>query len=54
MADIVSRPRPRFAVAAVDIDDTLVGPDGVISAANAAALARLVAEGTMVVLASGP
>jgi Cof subfamily protein (haloacid dehalogenase superfamily) len=37
----------------VDIDDTLVGPDGVISAANAAALARLVAEGTRVVLASG-
>jgi Cof subfamily protein (haloacid dehalogenase superfamily) len=53
VADIVSRPRPRFAVAAVDIDDTLVGRDGVISAANAAALARLVAEGTMVVLASG-
>jgi Cof subfamily protein (haloacid dehalogenase superfamily) len=37
----------------VDIDDTLVGPDGVISAANAAALKRLVAEGTRVVLASG-
>jgi Cof subfamily protein (haloacid dehalogenase superfamily) len=37
----------------VDSDDTLVGPDGVISAANAAALARLVAEGTRVVLASG-
>jgi Cof subfamily protein (haloacid dehalogenase superfamily) len=53
VADIVSRSWPRFAVAAVDIDDTLVGPDGVISAANAAALARLVAEGTMVVLASG-
>lgn len=45
--------RPRFALAAVDIDDTLVGPDGVISAANAAALARLLAEGTRVVLASG-
>lgn len=45
--------RPRFALAAVDIDDTLVGPDGVISAANAAALARLVAAGTRVVLASG-
>ena len=44
---------PRFALAAVDIDDTLVGPDGVISAANAAALARLVATGTRVVLASG-
>jgi Cof subfamily protein (haloacid dehalogenase superfamily) len=45
--------RPRFVLAAVDIDDTLVGPDGVISAANAAALARLVADGTRVVLASG-
>jgi Cof subfamily protein (haloacid dehalogenase superfamily) len=53
VAALVSAPRPRFAVAAVDIDDTLVGPDGVISAANAAALARLVAEGTRVVLASG-
>ncbi|MFL5620225.1 MAG: Cof-type HAD-IIB family hydrolase [Gemmatimonadaceae bacterium] len=49
----MSASRPRFAVAAVDIDDTLVGPDGVVSAANAAALARLVAEGTRVVLASG-
>jgi Cof subfamily protein (haloacid dehalogenase superfamily) len=49
----MSTTRPRFAVAAVDIDDTLVGPDGVISAANVAALARLVAEGTRVVLASG-
>ena len=49
----MSRPRPRFAVAAVDIDDTLVGPDGVIRAANAEALARLVADGTLVVLASG-
>jgi Cof subfamily protein (haloacid dehalogenase superfamily) len=49
----MSEARPRFAVAAVDIDDTLVGPDGAVSAANAAALARLVAEGTRVVLASG-
>ena len=53
MAEIVSASRPRFAVAAVDIDDTLVGPDGMISAANAAALSRLLAEGTRVVLASG-
>jgi Cof subfamily protein (haloacid dehalogenase superfamily) len=45
--------RARFALAAIDIDDTLVGPDGVISAANAAAVARLLAEGTRVVLASG-
>jgi Cof subfamily protein (haloacid dehalogenase superfamily) len=47
------RTHPRFALAAIDIDDTLVGPDGVISAANAAAVARLLAEGTRVVLASG-
>jgi Cof subfamily protein (haloacid dehalogenase superfamily) len=53
VAEIVSAARPRFAVAAVDIDDTLVGPDGVISEANADALARLLAEGTRVVLASG-
>ena len=46
-------PAPRFALAAVDIDDTLVGPDGVISAENAASLARLVTDGTHVVLASG-
>ena len=45
--------RRRFLLAAVDIDDTLVGPDGVISAANAAAVARLLANGTHVVLASG-
>lgn len=44
---------PRFLLAAVDIDDTLVGPDGVISAANAAAVAALLADGTHVVLASG-
>ena len=43
----------RFALAPVDIDDTLVGPDGVISTENAAALARLVADGSHVVLASG-
>ncbi|HEV7994562.1 MAG TPA: Cof-type HAD-IIB family hydrolase [Gemmatimonadaceae bacterium] len=48
-----SAAQPRFALAAIDIDDTLVGPDGVISAENAAAVARLVAEGTRVVLASG-
>jgi Cof subfamily protein (haloacid dehalogenase superfamily) len=51
-----SRPyskRPRFALAAIDIDDTLTGADGVVSAANAAAVAQLVADGTRVVLASG-
>ena len=44
---------PRFRLAAVDIDDTLVGPDGVISAANAAAVSQLLTNGTHVVLASG-
>ena len=44
---------PRHRLAAIDIDDTLVGPDGVISAANADAIGRLVAGGTQVVLASG-
>jgi Cof subfamily protein (haloacid dehalogenase superfamily) len=49
----VSAARPRFLLAAVDIDDTLVGPDGVVSPANAAAVSRLLALGTHVVLASG-
>lgn len=44
---------PRYAIAALDIDDTLVGHDGVVSAENAAAVARLMAEGTRIVLASG-
>src|SRR5206468_960447 len=44
---------PRFALAAIDIDDTLVGHDGAISAANAAAVARLVEMGTRGILASG-
>lgn len=53
MAEIVSGSRRRFAIAAIDVDDTLVGPDGLISAANAEAIARLLAQGTRVVLASG-
>jgi len=44
---------PRFALAAIDIDDTLVGHDGAISPANAAAVRRLVAIGVRVLLASG-
>ena len=44
---------PRYRLAAIDIDDTLVGPDGVISTANSDAVGRLVAGGTHVVLASG-
>jgi hypothetical protein len=43
----------RYQLAAIDIDDTLVGPDRVVSAANAAAVARLRAAGARVVLASG-
>ena len=57
MAGVVSArdatAKPRFALAAIDIDDTLVGHDGVISVENAAAIARLLALGTRVVLASG-
>ena len=53
MGEVVSASRPRFLVAAVDIDDTLVGPDGAVSSANAAALERLVTAGIRVVLASG-
>ena len=45
--------RPPFRLAAIDIDGTLLGPDGTISAANAAAIARLLACGVQVVLASG-
>ncbi|HEX7979158.1 MAG TPA: Cof-type HAD-IIB family hydrolase [Gemmatimonadaceae bacterium] len=46
-------PPPRFAIAAIDLDDTLVGRDGMISPANVAAVARLVAMGVRVLLASG-
>lgn len=42
-----------FALAAVDIDDTLLGPDGRISAGNAAAVSELRRRGVRVVLASG-
>jgi len=45
--------RRGFRLAAIDIDDTLVGPDKRVSDANAAAIARLRAEGCRVVLASG-
>jgi Cof subfamily protein (haloacid dehalogenase superfamily) len=40
-------------LAAIDIDDTLLGPDGAISAANAAAVEALRRRGVRVVLASG-
>lgn len=42
-----------YRLAAIDIDDTLVGPDKRVSAANAAAIAHLRARGCRVVLASG-
>lgn len=43
----------RYRLAAIDIDDTLLGTDHRISAANAAAVARLLRAGVHVVLASG-
>ena len=42
-----------FRLAAIDIDDTLVGPDKQVSATNRAAVDRLRAAGCRVVLASG-
>lgn len=42
-----------YRLAAIDLDGTLLGPDHTISAANAAAVARLQAAGIEVVLASG-
>ena len=42
-----------FRLAAIDIDDTLVGPDRVISPENAGAIRQLRALGVRVLLASG-
>lgn len=42
-----------YRLAAIDIDDTLVGPDRIISEANRAAIERLREAGVTVVLASG-
>ena len=47
------RPAFRYRLAAIDIDDTLVGPDKQVSAENRAAIDRLQAAGCRVVLASG-
>ena len=47
------RPEGGFALAAIDIDDTLLGPDGRVGAENAAAIAELRRRGMTVVLASG-
>lgn len=45
--------RTPYRLAAVDIDDTLLGPDARVSAENAAAVAELARRGVRVVLASG-
>lgn len=42
-----------YRLAAIDIDDTLVGPDKRVSVANAEAIVQLRAQGCRVVLASG-
>lgn len=42
-----------YRLAAVDLDDTLLGPDKIISAANAGAIRRLRDAGATVLLASG-
>ncbi|AMY10543.1 Sugar phosphatase YidA [Luteitalea pratensis] len=47
------RPDFPYRLAAIDIDDTLVGPDKQISPQNRAAIDRLQAAGCRVVLASG-
>lgn len=45
--------RGMFRLAAIDIDDTLLGPDGQISGANSTAVAALRERGVHIVLASG-
>lgn len=46
-------PTARYRLAAIDIDDTLVGPDKKVSEENRLAVQRLHASGCRVVLASG-
>ncbi|HEX8910819.1 MAG TPA: Cof-type HAD-IIB family hydrolase [Humisphaera sp.] len=46
-------PPPKYRLAAIDIDDTLTGPDKAIGARNRAAVAALRRAGCRVVLASG-
>jgi Cof subfamily protein (haloacid dehalogenase superfamily) len=50
---MASRPDFPYRLAAIDIDDTLVGPDKQIGHENRAAIDRLQAAGCRVVLASG-
>ena len=52
-ADVASRLEFPYRLAAIDIDDTLVGPDKQVSEENRAAINRLQAAGCRVVLASG-
>ena len=42
-----------YRLAAIDLDDTLLGPDKQISAANLAAIQKLRGFGVQIVLASG-
>lgn len=49
----MSKPSFPYALAAIDIDDTLVGPDKRIGAENRRAVGRLQSLGCRVVLASG-
>jgi Cof subfamily protein (haloacid dehalogenase superfamily) len=49
----IDRSALMYKLAAVDLDDTLLGPDGTVSPRNAAAVRALSASGVMVVLASG-
>lgn len=49
---VVNRPFD-YALAAIDIDETLIGPDKKISAENRRAIERLQSRGCRVVLASG-
>src|SRR6188508_2505813 len=48
-----SRQHFPYRLAAIDIDDTLVGPDKQVSQENRGAIGRLQAAGCRVVLASG-
>ncbi|MBL0928311.1 MAG: HAD hydrolase family protein [Phycisphaerales bacterium] len=45
--------RPRYRLLALDLDGTLFGPDGRVSAANAAAVARAREAGVTVVICTG-
>ncbi len=46
-------PFPQYQLCAIDMDDTLLGPDHAVSEVNAAAVRAVVALGVTVVIASG-